>query len=159
MIQYQIVLNSRGGWYSGYIMKPLYYFEAITVSCQFLLSGIITNRYYHDIDAIMVYWRISLCTKLYKLSKDGRIPRWIYSCLVSCSYTTGVLQYSSRLSLHSRVPFTHVSFNFIRVICRNSCVTRELDFLCCTRVTVEYYTRVRLCMFCTRVRFLYSARE
>ena len=32
---------TRGGRYSGYIVIPQYYFEAITVSRKFLLSGII----------------------------------------------------------------------------------------------------------------------
>ena len=34
-------LESRGGWYSIYIITPQYYFEMITVSCKFLHSGII----------------------------------------------------------------------------------------------------------------------
>ena len=44
------------------------------------------------------------------------------------------LHYSSRLSLHSRVPFTRVFFNFIRGISRSSRVTCESYFACCTRV-------------------------
>ena len=58
------------------------------------------------------------------------------------------LRYSSRLSLHSRVPFTRVFINFIRAISRRSRVTdsphashtscaaatRESYFVQCTRV-------------------------
>ena len=34
-------MYSRGGRYSGYIVKPRYYFKAITISRKFLLRGII----------------------------------------------------------------------------------------------------------------------
>ena len=47
-------------------------------------------------DIIMVYWRISVCTELYELSKDGRMSRWICSCLISCSHAAGVLYLDSQ---------------------------------------------------------------
>ena len=39
--KYEMALSVRGGRYSGYIVIPRYYFEAITVSHKILLSGII----------------------------------------------------------------------------------------------------------------------
>ena len=32
---------NKGGWYSGYIVIPQYYFEVITISCKIFLSSII----------------------------------------------------------------------------------------------------------------------
>ena len=82
--------------------------------------------------------------------------RKIVSIILMCIHmvVSLTIQYSSRLSLHSCVPFMRVLFNFIWVICRNSRVTRELDFSCCIQVRVEYYTRVRFRVFCTQVRLL-----
>ena len=34
-------INTRGGWHSGCIVIPRYYFEAIIVSYKILLNGII----------------------------------------------------------------------------------------------------------------------
>ena len=77
----------------------------------------------------------------------------VFSCIF--------LQYSSRLSLHSCVPFMRVLFTFIWVNYRSSRVTCVLDFSCCIIVRVECYTRVRFRVFCMRVRLLllHSSQE
>ena len=75
------------------------------------------------------------------------------SLYVKKTNLTSYIWYSSRLSLHSCMPFTHLLFNFIPVICQSPHVTCELDFSCCTHVRVEYYTLVKLCVFCMWVKF------
>ena len=55
-----------------------------------------------------------------------------------CEMAMRPLRYSSRLSLRSRVPFTHVFINFIRGISQNLRVTaRESYFMRCTRVILR----------------------
>ena len=89
-----------------------------------------------------------------QLGETGDSFNQLYVGNLQLAPATCNIQYNSQLSLHSQVPLTHVLFNFIRMICRNSFVTRELDFSFCIQVRVEYYMRVRFRVFCTRVRLL-----
>ena len=77
--------------------------------------------------------------------------------------TRRYVRYSSRLSLHSRVPFTRVFINFIRAISLRSRVTARESYLvrCCyTRVILRAMhsshtlsaTRESDMACCTRVR-------